>query len=279
MLVIKAGGSGPIDFSNIARDVARLHSDGRRMILAHGGSDAADALGADLATPPRFLESASGVRSRYTDPATLDILTMALAGSAKPKLVIRLQGLRVPAIGLTGLDGGLVEARRKPPFKARLEGRWRVVRDDLTGTVTRVNVALLTALLDAGYLPVVSPPALDPDCGGVNVDADRLASAVAAATDARDLVILSNVPGLMRDPEKRDSLVTSMPDESFDRHMAFATGRMKLKMIAAREALSKGVERVVLADGTGAEPVTTALAGRGTAITQAALPKVEAQSR
>jgi [amino group carrier protein]-L-2-aminoadipate 6-kinase len=276
MLVVKCGGASGVDAGAVCADVAELVRAGETVVLVHGGSAEADALGRRLGVPPRFLTSPSGVRSRHTDPATLDVLTMALTGRVGPALVATLLSHGIRAVGLSGVDGGLLRARRKPAVKAVEAGRTRLVRDDLTGTLVSVATDLLHALLDAGCVPVVSPPAFDPEHGPVNVDADRVAAAVAAALGADDLVILSNVPGLLRDPADPASVVPAIPAGRLDELLPLAAGRMKLKLIAAGEALAGGVGRVRIGDGRIRSPVRRALDGHGTLVAGGASPKVAA---
>ncbi|MFD1044527.1 ATP-binding cassette domain-containing protein [Kibdelosporangium lantanae] len=102
----------------------------------------------------------------------------------------------VRAVGLSGVDGGLVRARRKTGFRIRENGRVRVVRDDLTGRVVEISPELLTVLLSAGFIPVLSPPVWGGE-GSLNVDADRLAAAVATALKAHTLVVLTDRPGVL----------------------------------------------------------------------------------
>lgn len=271
-LVVKCGGAVGVDLESISKDVAERLGNELRLVLAHGGSVQASSLGERLGHAPRFLTSPRGVRSRYTDGETLRILTMAMAGQINPWLVAQLNAGGVRALGLSGADGALLVARRKREVKAVEKGKVRVVRDNLTGKIERVNGELLLQLLAAGYVPVISPPALDAQGGLLNVDADRAAAAVAVAVGASRLVILSNIPGLLRDPSDPSSLIERLPRGGFEEGFAYAQGRMKLKLIAAREALEGGVEEVVLADGRGESPLSAALAGGGTRLHPEALP-------
>lgn len=277
MVVVKAGGAAGVDREAICANVAALTRAGESVVLVHGGSAEADHLGTRLGHPPRFLTSPSGVRSRHTDRETLEILTMAIAGRVNPSVVARLLSLGVRAVGLCGVDGGLVLAARKKAIRALANERVLIVRDDLSGQVTRVNVALLWVLIGAGFLPVLSPPALDPEVGPVNVDADRLAAAVAVALEAEELVMLSNVPGLLRDPDDASTLIGTIPAGGFDRCLELARGRMRPKLLAVREALRGGVARVVLGDGRVPEPIDRARAGLGTVADRAALGGVLAR--
>jgi acetylglutamate/LysW-gamma-L-alpha-aminoadipate kinase len=266
MIVVKAGGAAGVDGLAICRDIETLVRGGERVILVHGGSHAIGQLGERVGYTPRFVTSLSGVQSRLTDPDALEILTMALAGQVKPQLVTHLQQLGVMALGLTGLDGALISARRKAALKVRMGQRIQVVRDDLSGQITGINTALLTTLLTAGWVPVVSPPALDRAVGPLNVDADRVAAAIASALHADQLVILSNVPGVLRDVSDAASLVGHVCTEQLDQCLALTRGRMRIKVIAARQALAGGVRRVILGDGRLSSPVLQALGGQGTVL-------------
>jgi acetylglutamate/LysW-gamma-L-alpha-aminoadipate kinase len=131
--------------------------------------------------------------------------------------------------------------------------------------VERVNAPLLHLLLEQGYLPVLSPPALSPD-GPINVDGDRAAALVAATLGAGTLVLLTNVPGLLREVSDPTSLVETVTSETMEEALALAGGRMRVKVLAAREALTAGLERVVIGDGRGERPIARALEGRGTVV-------------
>ena len=265
-IVVKCGGARGVAEGHVCADVAALIRDGHRVVLAHGGSADIDRLAAQLGVPQRQLVAPDGVVARYTDDATLEVLTLALAGAVKPRLVELLAREGVAAVGLTGLDGGLLVARRKTAQRALVDGRVVVVRDSHAGLLVGVNVQLLDALLDAGFLPVVSPPALADDGGALNVDADRAAAAVAAALDASTLVLLTRAPGVLRDPADSSSAfdVCTLPPSGSP--PGWAEGGMALKLIAAREALLQGVRKVIVADGAPERPVLAALAGGGTRI-------------
>jgi len=266
MIVVKVGGASGIDRLAICRDIATLVQGGERVILVHGGSHAIEQLGERLGYQPRFLTSVSGVQSRYTDPQALDVLTMALVGQVKPQLVAQLQQLGVMALGLSGLDGALLCARRKTAIKVRRGERIQVIHDDLSGQLTGINTVLLDLLLQAGLVPVISPPALDETAGPLNVDADRVAAAVAVAMHAEHLILLSNVPGLLRDVSDTTSLIECVTAGHMAQSLAYAEGRMRIKVIAARQALGGGVRRVIVGDGRLPYPVLQALDGQGTVL-------------
>ncbi len=267
MLVIKLGGGPGMDIAACCDDIAALWQAGERMVILHGGADETTELGERLGHPARFVQSASGMTSRYTDRATLEILAMACAGRRNVNLVEALQQRGVNAVGLSGVDGGVLRGPRKAAITVVEGDRRMVLRDDHTGKVTEVNTHLLHLLLAGGYLPVLCPPALSTENEAINIDADRAAAAVASALGADRLVILSDVPGLLRDRTDLTSVVERVTRQSMDDAMQLAAGSMRKKLLGAREAIDGGVGRVVLALGRGLEPIRRALAGAGTLIT------------
>ncbi len=266
VLVIKCGGNAAVDCEAVCRDVAQLAGSGRPVVLVHGGSAQIDQLAFRLGIPQRIQTAADGVAARHTDQATLEVVMLALAGQVKPQLVASLARHGARAVGLTGLDGGLLRARRKRPQRAVLDGRPVIVRDSHAGTVYDVDAALLRLLLGQGFVPVVSPPALADDGQPVNVNADRVAAAVAGVLGADQLLLLTGAAGVQRDPADEGSLeqVATVPRSGAPG--AHARGGMALKLVAAREALLRGVRQVRVADGRSTTPVLAALAGGGTEV-------------
>ncbi|MGW7528435.1 [LysW]-aminoadipate kinase [Streptomyces sp. NPDC054783] len=262
--MVKVGGSLGADMAGACADIAGLARQGSEVVVVHGGGAEADRLAAELNRPTRIMTARNGQRSRYTDAPALDALVMAILGRIKPTLVTELTGAGLRAVGLSGVDGSLVTARRTPPARAVVDGVDRVVRDDFSGRIDEVDPHLVMTLLRGGYVPVVSPPALDPADGMLNVDADRFAARLSVALAADWLIILSNVPGLLRDPADPTSLVAKVPGEKLSRYLDGAGGRMKVKLQSAGEAFRAGVPHVVLADGRLDSPVLAARAGAGT---------------
>jgi len=262
MMVVKVGGAEGNDIDNVLIDLAPR----RDYVLVHGGSNEVDRLAEALGRPTRWITSPSGVVSRYTDRGTMEVFTMALAGKMNTAIVARLQALGAPAVGLSGVDGGLILGRRKEAVRAVDNGRVLLVKDDHSGTVEQVNAGLIRTLFDAGYVPVISPPGVTPRGELINADADRIAAMVAASMKADTLVLFTNVPGLLREPSDPSSLIPEVPRDQLAHFMNFAYGRMKKKLIAAKEALEGGVARVVIASSQQSDPVERALEGMGTVI-------------
>jgi acetylglutamate/LysW-gamma-L-alpha-aminoadipate kinase len=262
VIVVKIGGAAGVATEKIVQDL-RGRSD---VVVVHGGSDAANALSERLGRPPRFVTSPSGHVSRFTDKETLETFTMALA-AVNARLVADMRKAGINAVGLSGIDGGLLTARRKDSVRSVENGKTLILRGDHTGTIEGVNATLLTLLLSNGYVPVIGVPVISHEGEILNADADRAAAQVAGAMKAETLVILTNVPGVLRDPTDASTLIPTLArsdlDDAIDR---FAQGRMKKKLLAAKEAIEAGVPRVILASAAIERPLTRAIEGVGTVI-------------
>ncbi|MBN1304304.1 MAG: [LysW]-aminoadipate kinase [Anaerolineales bacterium] len=264
--VVKLGGTEGVDFSAICKDVALQLKKDQKLVLVHGGSAEANALGEATGKPPRFITSPSGYTSRYTDRSTLEIFLMAVNGKVNSLLVEQLQMLKVNAFGLSGLDGRAMLATRKSAIQSIEDGKRKIIRDDYTGKIDKINTNLLNLLIEAGYLPVIAPVAVSCDGEALNVDADRAAAMIAAALNADNLLLLTAVPGLMKNFPDENSLIKHLTQSQIPAALESAQGRMKKKVLGSEEALQGGVKRVVIADGRIENPISSALDGNGTVI-------------
>ena len=263
MRVIKVGGGDGIDYEAFCQDLSKQQD----FVLVHGGSSLLNEVSEKLGHPARFVTSVSGHQSRFTDRRTLELFNMVYAGHMNKMIVEMLQRLGVNALGLTGIDGRLVEGERKEVLKIIENGRKQVLRGDHSGIIRTINTRLLNLLLESKYVPVLTPPAISSRGVAINVDGDRLAGKVAVALQADALLLLSNVPGLLRDIADEGSLIRHVSFDRIDEYTDHvAQGRMKKKLLGAKEALEGGVRRVILGDARRSAPVADALAGKGTVI-------------
>jgi acetylglutamate/LysW-gamma-L-alpha-aminoadipate kinase len=263
---VKLGGTEGVDFLAVCTDATELIKQGKKLVFVHGGSAEASALGESLGMPPRFITSPSGYTSRYTDRKTLEIFAMAVNGKVNTMLVEQLQMLGVNAFGMSGLDGRLMQAVRKDSIQSVENGKRKMIRDDYTGKVELVNVGLLIIMLDNGFLPVVAPLAVSERGEALNVDADRAAASIASGLQAETLILLTAVPGLMKNFPDETSVISQLAKGQLSAALDMAQGRMKKKVLGAEEALKGGVKRVIIADGRIQNPIVKALAGKGTVI-------------
>jgi len=274
--VVKVGGARAVDPAGALADVAQLVSEAgsgpEEVVLVHGGSTAVDDTLERLGMDPEYVETPSGVVGRFTDGETMEVFEMVMPGLLNTELVASLQSLGVDAVGLSGVDGKLLHGPRKSAVRVVEDGKRKIRRGDHSGSIEAVNADLLEGLLGDGYTPVVSPPMAggDSDEDGndvvtpVNTDADRAAATIAGALDAQ-LVLLTDVPGILADPEDRDSLIRTVETPAdWERMAEAAEGFMGRKVMAIREALEGGAPEVVVADANLEEPIDTALEGDGT---------------
>ena len=276
IIVVKVGGSQGIDYDAVCQDIAELTRSGKRMILVHGGSSQTNDVATALGHPPKFITSPSGYTSRFSDKKTLEIFKMVYCGQMNKMIVEKLQALGINAVGLSGMDGGLWRGPRKKAVHAVDEnGKKRVVRDNFTGKVTTVNVELIEMLLNAGYLPVLTPPAISEEGDAINVDGDRASAQTAKSLHAETLIILSNIPGVLTNFPDETSLLRQIEFDQIDEvAQTSAQGRMRIKLLGAKEALQGGVGKVVLGDARVPNPISNALNDQGTVITQNQQPQL-----
>tara|TARA_S200000501_G_scaffold379024_1_gene446672 strand:- start:60693 stop:61487 length:795 start_codon:yes stop_codon:yes gene_type:complete len=263
MLVVKIGGSEGINYNEFLQDFSRFDS----AILIHGGSNELNRLSKKLNYPPRILKSASGYTSRFTDRKTMHMFNMIYAGKMNKMIVEKLQKLGKNAVGLTGLDGRLFEGVQNKALRVIDNGKKRLIRGDMTGRVKKMNTDLMNCLIEMGYTPVLTPPVISNENIPINVDGDRLAAFVAGTMKAEELYILSNVPGLLKNIQDDSSIIKNIKKGEIDDYISqYAKGRMKKKLIGAKEALELGVSKVVLSGARFENPLTNALKGEGTVI-------------
>jgi acetylglutamate/LysW-gamma-L-alpha-aminoadipate kinase len=266
MLVIKIGGGAAIGegcYTNFAEDLATM---AEPVVVVHGGNAEFSDLSRRLGAPPRMITSASGRVTRYTDAATMDSMLMAYCGKVNKRLVATLRAAGVNAVGLSAIDGGIAVGRRKPVLRGIEDGKSKVLRDDHAGTLETVDSTLIQLLLQNGYTPVLTPPALGSEGVPINVDGDKLALELATALEVDSLLFFSDTPGLLRDRHDESSLITELDASSPESALAAAAGRMVVKVEAALGAVERGVGRVVFADGRIPNPIRAALDGQGTTV-------------
>jgi [amino group carrier protein]-L-2-aminoadipate 6-kinase len=262
-IVIKLGGSAGINIGRFLGDLASLD---RPCVLVHGANVELDALMRSLGVEPRLVTSSTGQVSRYTDAGAMDLFLMAYCGKVNKRIVEELQRFGVNAVGLSGMDGRIAVGRRKPRIRAIENGKPRMLDGDYAGSIEEIDPRLLRLLLGEGYLPVITPPAISRQGEAINVDGDKLATEIAVALGAGTLMLFSNTAGLLRDLDDPASTVPTITLDQVNDGLALAQGRMKKKVLAAADAVRRGVGTVILADANRDNAVHAALEGAGTRI-------------
>jgi len=238
--VIKIGGSTLDKAQPVFRQVVHLWRTGRRPVIVHGGGPAINRWLHRLGVEPQF----SGGR-RVTDAATLEVVRAVMVGQINGDIVRTLVSAGGRAVGFSGIDGGLIRARRAAPELG------------LVGQVAEVDPALIQMAVEAGYIPVITPLGIGPDNEYLNINADDVALAVATALRARDLVFLSDVAGILDRQGHSIDRITPTQARSLMTN-GVVTGGMVPKVEACLAALAS-VRRVTIVDGAAPECLLRAL--------------------
>lgn len=228
-----------------------------KIILVHGGGKEVTKISEALGKEQKFIVSPGGIKSRYTDKETVEIFTMVMSGKINKMIVRMLQKNGINAVGLSGIDGKIIQAERKKKLIVINEkGRKMAIDGGYTGKIQDVNSSLVSVILDQGYVPVISPIALSEEFDFLNVDGDRAAAYVAGKMHSDKILFLTNVDGLMMDDKLVKKLSLSKAKEILPK-IGFG---MEKKILAATEALELGVKEALVANGQKENPISSAIA-------------------
>ncbi|MBN1237801.1 MAG: acetylglutamate kinase [Gammaproteobacteria bacterium] len=245
VFVLKAGGDAFTTTEStraLAEQIGILHQVGIRVVLVHGGGPQATQLAGRLGLESRFVDG-----RRVTDEATLDVATMVLNGQINTRILAACRELGIPAVGISGVDGGLIRARRRPPVtRAGGDGKDEKVDYGFVGDIEGVDAGVVGKLLDNDLVPIVSPISADDAGTLLNINADTVAAAIACELGAEKLVLATGAPGILETLDDPRSLI-SYVDRAGLRRLR-DEGRlmdgMLPKVAAIEQALSGGVRRV-----------------------------------
>lgn len=250
-IVIKVGGEIAANVAalrSVAQDLSLLTHVNIRVVLVHGGGPQATNLSKRLGLEPKLVEG-----RRVTDEETLAVAKMVFAGQINVDILsaLRLQG--VSAVGLSGVDGDILEARRRPPTEMRdaQTGATTVVDFGHVGDVVGVDTHLLKLLGENGYVPVVASLASDSEGNILNVNADTVATVLAQDLKASKLISLTSVPGLLRDASDPSTLISRLTVSEAEQAIAsgMISGGMIPKVRTLIQALKGGVSEAVILSG------------------------------
>jgi len=250
--VVKLSGKAtesPENLSSLAEELALLHQVGIRICVVHGGGKQLSELATRMGIEQTIIEG-----RRVTDDATLEMAKMIFAGKINTDILAALRNRGIEAVGLSGVDGNIVHAERRPPKEIlnRETGERSHVDFGHVGDVVEINSRLLTVLLGQGYLPVISSLGADAEGTVFNINADTIAAEIAAQLKAEKLILLSDVDGLyLRAGEPNTKLSRLTADEA-DAMVAdgTATGGMIPKLQSITTLLRRGVHSAHIISGT-----------------------------
>jgi acetylglutamate kinase len=241
--VIKYGGSAQVDEAlkrAFAEDVVLLSFIGIRPVIVHGGGPMISATMERMGKKPAFVHG-----HRVTDPETMDIVEMVLGGLVNKQIVSLINGQGGRAVGLSGKDGGLIEAKRK---KVKAPAGDEEIDIGLVGQVSSVHPEVLENLEREGFIPVISPVGVGPKGETLNINADDMAAAVSAALKAEKLIFLTDVPGIK---DRSEKVIPTLTAARAARLIADGTikGGMLPKVGASINALKEGIKKAHIIDG------------------------------
>jgi acetylglutamate kinase len=241
VFVLKAGGE---IFANTAQtralmeQVGLLHQVGIRVVLIHGGGPQSTELATALGLDTTFVDG-----RRVTDGPSLDVATMVLNGQINTRISAVCRDLQIPAVGISGVDAGLIRAHRRPPMQRKGEDS---VDYGFVGDIDSVDADILVKQLDNGLMPVVSPLSCDESGTILNINADTVAAAIAAELNAEKMILLTGAPGILEDIDDPHSLISYVDRAGLDklRDDGKLADGMLPKAAAIDAALANGVCRV-----------------------------------
>ena len=237
IIVVKYGGNAMVNEEikgQVMEDIVLLHLIGVKIVLVHGGGPEISDLMKRLGMEPRFVDGL-----RVTDKETVDLVQMVLAGKVNKTLVNLLEMQGGKAMGISGMDGRLIEAEPKDK------------RLGYVGNITKVNIAPVTDLLEKGYIPVVSTVGCDDKGNTYNINGDTAAAYIASALGAERLIMMTDIAGILADKNDPSTLIPELTVSEakalFD--SGVISGGMIPKVKCCVDAVEHGVDNVVIMDG------------------------------
>jgi len=241
VFVIKAGGeifADPVQTSALMEQVGILHQVGIRVVLIHGGGPQSTQLATALGLDTTFIDG-----RRVTDGASLDVATMVLNGQINTRVLAACRDLQIPAVGISGIDAGLIRAHRRPPVERDGD---ESIDFGFVGDIDSVEADILVKQLDNGLMPVVSPLSCDESGTILNINADTVGAAIAAELGAEKMILLTGAAGVLEDINDPQSLISYIDRAALDklRDDGKLADGMLPKAAAIDAALANGVSRV-----------------------------------
>jgi acetylglutamate kinase len=242
IFVIKAGGAvfgDPALTRGLIEQIAILHYLGVRVVMVHGGGPQLTEVSEALGVPTRMVQG-----RRITDERSIDATSMVLNGLINTRILAICRDLNIDAVGLSGVDAGLVRAHRRPPMK--MSGHTETVDFGFVGDIDTIDVSVIRKHLDNGLMPVISPLSADNKGILLNINADTVAAAIGAALGAEKLILCTGAPGILERVEDPSSIIsfTDLAGLARLREQGHLIDGMLPKAKAIEDALRGGVHRV-----------------------------------
>lgn len=237
IVVVKYGGNAMINETlkmQVMEDIVLLWLVGVKVVLVHGGGPEISELMARLGKKPEFVDGL-----RVTDKETVDIVQMVLAGKVNKTLVNLIESKGGKAMGISGMDGRLIEAKMKNE------------KLGYVGAITNINIDPVNDLLEKGYIPIISTVGCDREGNSYNINGDTAAAHIAGALGAERLIMMTDIAGLLRDKDDPSTLIpeVTIPEAKKLFEEGVVSGGMIPKVDCCIEAINEGVKTVIIMDG------------------------------
>jgi acetylglutamate kinase len=243
VFVLKAGGDAfdtPEATRRLVEQIGILHQVGIRVVLVHGGGPQSTALAGRLDVAAHFVEG-----RRVTDAEALKVMTMVLNGQINTEIVAACRAFGVPAVGISGVDAGLIDAIKRKPVE-RDGGKSKPIDYGFVGDIVGLDTTVLENLLDDNLVPIISPLSADAEGTLLNINADTVAAAIAGGLNAEKLILATGAPGILEtlaDPRSLISYIDANGLARLRREGKLSDGMLP-KVAAIERALAAGVPRV-----------------------------------
>ncbi len=262
MIITKIGGGEAINLTGIIADLAELQEPA---VIVHGANALRDGIAQQLRIEKKILTSISGYTSVYSDKQAIDVILMTYAGLRNKRIVELCQQNGINAVGLSGIDGKMIQGERNRGIRVCENGK-KLIKRDFSGKPKSINVSLMRLLLENGYTPVLCIPILDENNTAINSENDDVVTQIQSVLHADKIFQFIEAPGFLLDPHDPDSLVPRLSASEIEKREQQVEGRMKRKMLALRKLFEWGSTEVIIADGRIEHPLRSALKGKGTRI-------------
>ena len=262
MMIVKIGGGASINLEAIVEDLAKQTEP---FIIVHGANAARDQLLERLGQQKQVVTSVSGFSSVFSDDTLLESMMMAYAGLKNKQLVELFQKQGINAVGLSGIDGRLIQGQRNKGIRVERDGK-KILLHDRSGKPACINSELLQYLLDNRYIPVLCVPIVDEQGVAINAENDEIVVALQKALSAETIVHLIEAPGFLKDPKLDQSMIDRLSLAELRSYRESSQGRIKRKLLAIEKLFQDSKPKVFISDGRIQNPIQSALAGKGTEI-------------
>jgi acetylglutamate/LysW-gamma-L-alpha-aminoadipate kinase len=262
IIILKIGGGITINLEGIIKDLKSLE---KKIIIVHGAIGVRNELANKTGYIKKTVESLSGYTSVISDKGLIELQMMAYAGVVNKRIVELCQIEGINAVGLSGIDGKVIEGRRNRGIKIKENGKKKIFRD-FSGKPKKINTSLLDYFLTDGIIPVLTVPIIDEEGYAINSENDDIVALLQKTFKAKTVIHLIESKGFLKDENDQNSVIKDMSSAELNFWETEAKGRIKRKLLSLKSMFEHNIEKIIIADGRVDNPLKDALEGYGTVI-------------